>query len=606
MDNPISIDPLLGNRLFDFEAATEWLPIWQQDLATAREEAKVYAGANQEGNYNWGIGQDGTIDPVAAGEIYQAIRLFVEDDVLNLAERHSPAAWLWYLRKLPLFFFDFEDSPASAYVTSDLAETMSALAQTHVLTDPESIKPFRYKMDPQVMLDLLRLCGKIHVLRKTHQRIRTAGKEVKFRYIPGDFPVPFHTESQQRALCSYDQRSARGTLFALLATRTGTPIMAPGTDTDAIVVPIKDFAGSLAITKEAFDNYGESFSPSLRLNRTAEHVQVPTKFTLYEMSLPHLKLFSTEHLDAAAHTEAAELIILLRLARKMIHDNPIYGVDQASQNGYILDEAELVLERLGSSIDELVGFAHQLIPAAQVPANAQDFLDDLEAMTGSSWPWVHGPVIRRGADSLLIDFYSAWKRLEHTLSFKKDVPAPLPKQRGTHFEDQVQRMIDVSPWGNVPKKLRELRKRKHLKRADGTALTDIDAIGVLGDTVLIVECKSWIETADVFLGTHSFASNAALKLEVEVKKCRNVENYLREHPRHHSGSYDFSAFKNIVVVLCTTAPVYAELEMVRSAGRSAGLEFSELLSTQEVMPGLLASTSVSELGEWLYSPHVSS
>jgi hypothetical protein len=45
-------------------------------------------------------------------------------------------------------------------------------------------------------------------------------------------------------------------------------------------------------------------------------------------------------------------------------------------------------------------------------------------------------------------------------------------------------------------------------------------------------------------------------LEEEVRKCRKIEKYLREHRRHYSGSYDFSAFNHLVVVLCTTAPVY--------------------------------------------------
>jgi hypothetical protein len=40
--------------------------------------------------------------------------------------------------------------------------------------------------------------------------------------------------------------------------------------------------------------------------------------------------------------------------------------------------------------------------------------------------------------------------------------------------------------------------------------------------------------------------------------------------------------------------------------RNAGLDVAELLSTQEVLPGLLTAISVSELGEWLYSPYASS
>jgi hypothetical protein len=120
---------------------------------------------------------------------------------------------------------------------------------------------------------------------------------------------------------------------------------------------------------------------------------------------------------------------------------------------------------------------------------------------------------------------------------------------------------------------------------------------VLGKTVLIVDCKSRIQSPDdLFLGTHSVARNGAVWIETEVKKCRETERYLREHPKGPNGSYDFSEFKRLVVA-CTSEPLYVELEMVQSVRP----EVTELLSTQEVTPGLPAAVSIFELAEWLYS-----
>ena len=142
---------------------------------------------------------------------------------------------------------------------------------------------------------------------------------------------------------------------------------------------------------------------------------------------------------------------------------------------------------------------------------------------------------------------------------------------------------------------------KRLKRADGTALTDIDAIGMLGDTLLIVECKSRIQSPDyLFLGTHNVARNGAVWLEAEVvRKCRTIEQYLRQNPTHPKGSYDFSDFERVVVVACTPEPLYIELEMVRKVRP----EVTELLSIREVMPELPAAVSIFELAEWLDSHH---
>ena len=595
-------DALIGNRYYDFGADPGYFEVLQQGLEVARKEATPIPGAD------W-TEPDGTIDPVKAGELFGITREFLETDIFNFVDRYSPAAWLWYLRKLPIFFFDFENSHASAYPTSDLAEISTSRSGNYTgQTEPESLEPLRYRMTGEVTLDLVRLCGKIQVLRRIHKRIRTAGKEVLFRYVPGDLPVPAPTASQQQALRSFDQRRAKQQMFAQ---GTGIPLGELGHHPDAILVAVKDFAGTQVVPNEAYDADAEQFSAGqeeefslvMRPVRTAEGgVEVSSKFALREVSLPLLRLFSAQHLDEAARAESAQLIMLLRLVRNMlIVENPAYRVFQASQRGYILRNAERFLEQLRSSFDELAGVAHRLIPdipAELIPANAEALLADLEALTGSLWAMISGTVIRRVAESLMIDFYSATMRLDQTLSFKA-ITGELANQRAHHFEDMVQRLIDDSPRGKVPKHLRDLRQREHITRADGSALTDIDAIGVLGNTVLIIDCKSRIQSpGDLFLGTHRVARNGAQWLETEVvRSCRRIEQYLRENPVHPTGSYDFSDFENLIVVACTSEPVYVELEMVRN-GRP---EVTELLSTQEVMPGLPAAVSIFELDEWLYS-----
>jgi hypothetical protein len=300
--------------------------------------------------------------------------------------------------------------------------------------------------------------------------------------------------------------------------------------------------------------------------------------------------------------------MLLLLAREMVpEEGSVYGIFEAAQNGYIVEKADRFLERLAGFCDEHVDFVYQLIFGTPLPDNAEVVLDRLEAMTGSLWPPNPGHIIRRVGDTLMIDLYSATRRLNNTLLFDltgktKEQRSRLSEQRGKHFEAQVQRMIDNSPWGDVPERLRALRQRRHLKRHDGNPLSNIDAIGVFGDTALIVECKSKIQTDDVVLGTYRAARSQAKRLEEEIIKCREREQYLRAHPRRsRKGGYDFSEFKNLVVVLCTPAPVYVEFEMVRNAG----LEATKLLSTDEVAPGLSAAVSLFELEKWLWSSSAS-
>ena len=199
----------------------------------------------------------------------------------------------------------------------------------------------------------------------------------------------------------------------------------------------------------------------------------------------------------------------------------------------------------------------------------------------------------------MIDLYAASRRLDDQLAFKK-VKGNAANQRGYHFEDQVQKWIDDTSWGReLPEVLKSLRERKRLKKADGSALTDVDAIGARADTVLIVSCKSMLGSNDLFLGTHSTARNRAEHLERSVQHGISDAEYLRRHPVGPNGSYDFSNYSNIVVVVCTPAPVYVELEMVRAAG----LNVSELACTQEVLSGLPAAVTIVELAEWLDLPN---
>ena len=149
------------------------------------------------------------ISALEAGKFYQVLRERVEEELRTLVSQYSPAAWLWYLRRLPLFFFDFEQSPRSAYTTSDLAEVVSGLYSSRDSSKPVSHEPLLFQLNEQVVEDLIRFCGKTQALRRIHQRLRSAGKEVAFRSVPGELPVPAPTPSQREALINLSSEFPR-------------------------------------------------------------------------------------------------------------------------------------------------------------------------------------------------------------------------------------------------------------------------------------------------------------------------------------------------------------------------------------------------------------
>jgi hypothetical protein len=139
-------------------------------------------------------------------------------------------------------------------------------------------------------------------------------------------------------------------------------------------------------------------------------------------------------------------------------------------------------------------------------------------------------------------------------------------------------VIDETQW--LPKKaLRKVVGREI--RLDGQALTDLDAVCELKDSLLVVSCKSKIYSAQYDAGDFSIVRNHACAAESAALEWNDIVQTLRARPV--GDNYDFQRFHTIFGVVVMPHVIYVNL--------GPALDF--------VQDGLRAVVSIAELRTWL-------
>lgn len=576
---------LAGNRLFDYTKVPGAFEAHMQFLRMVRDKSlHQYSNKNSKAI---------SIPPEVAGELLQEARKRIQNQAQISAGSFSPAAWLWYLRRLPRFFFDPDGRSTFACISSGLAETISAnpIHSSSPRTTPLTLNPLTFETNPEVLHAILSFCGQVLALRTVHRRIRTSSKEVHFLLPHQGLPTPSPTPSQIAAMRDYDERNSSLPMLS----RVGTILWNFELPGGSILMAWKDDEGRLEISDDLAEDSWKLLLSGALISKDHSRKFISTKFNLTEFPIPNLSLFRTPHISNINRAAVARtLMILLVIARMVKEANPAYFLLNISQTGYILEDRSKFIERVAVNMTTLVEVVSEHVPGVELPETAESLVAQLE-QPGVIWPVAHGPIVRVCGDSLIVDIYAASMALDHALTFEPTTGSAA-NFRAKHFEDQVQGAIDGCSWAppqNSP--LRLLRNRKRIKRADGSSLTDIDAIATKSGTLIIVECKSMLIADEPQLGLHKFIKNRAEAIECYVRRALLTSNYLNINPLSPIGSYDFSAFKTIVVVVCTPGRVYVEEEMIASSGPKTG----ELLSTREILPGLRAAVSFLELISWL-------
>lgn len=455
----------------------------------------------------------------------------LEQWIQTRAKKHSQARWLWMLRRTPAFVFEGSLSTTFGY-NKLLAEVLTGSCPQR----PGTMKLVRgqilYDLDSKVLDDLALVCVATRVLSSLHRTYRWAAKGAVVEFSPHALPREHCSSELRESVQIYDRRHE---VQQAPSSRLGT-----GT---AITHPLKlneadDLLGACLIQPQFLE------WPGVLLGDAAENSPEPcsvlTRYLPYSLS-------SRDALALGAEKSPSmlALILLLRAAWLQIYTH-VAKIHPVLTTGYMLFDEGALVKLLDDALDDVaVSFGSGV-------RNAQDILVDLSEMHGQSWPLLAGPILRREGKAFWVDLASATRRF-----LDLDIPVDggaIANVRSEMFELAVQNRIDDSAWNPSPA-LRSLRGKT--LRLNGTSITDIDALGTIEETLILVSCKSIAYRSELDAGTHRFVRNAATTVENAVSDWQSKVALLRSNPK--GDNFDFTAFKTIHGLVCTPDPVWVPL-----------------------------------------------
>ena len=214
--------------------------------------------------------------------------------------------------------------------------------------------------------------------------------------------------------------------------------------------------------------------------------------------------------------EVGALLMLLMLAATFyIHLD--HAAITLAQYGYCIMDTEMFETVADARIAEVRSIVQNLTSSNQLPITGDELLRALERCSGSTWPLLSGSPIRRDGNKICVDLYGATTCLHSLIEFPH-VQGQLANARADHFELAAQKIIDGSPW-RPDENLRQVRGRT--QRYANVNVTDIDAIGVHGKTLLMVSCKSVVYSSAYDTGNYDTVRNTGGLIEKAVKYWRD-------------------------------------------------------------------------------------
>lgn len=552
---PSVIDPAV-ERLENLAASTPWLKLAAR---SAHETAARIYTKNPPPHRE--------LSGLDAANYLEAIIPLTQADIVEQHNSYGPVRWLWYLRRAPDGLFEGEYATTLGYDRS-LAETLSS--QFTASDTSESLTRVAFRMDNSAFRHLVRYVGRVKFLSQLHMLYRRVGKGA---VLDASGPILLANASRnvECAIRIYDTRHDRTHEFV------GVGLGLASIDPNVELL----LEESAASEPTAFLSMGctPGFPAPVTYPDGAGELTVATvqvRHVLKELKLTRIlsPLGDTGGIPSYL-SGIASLIQLLMLVPVLCAHVP-WALSSITQQGYVFVGEErlrrIIDDHLPKIVDELaprtLGFVW--------PADFLQWRASLLAVAASAWPLSIGSVLRRFSDNVMIDTSAASQALLHRLELAR-TPS-IGNLRAREFELQCQDVISGTSWEPLPE-VKALRGRP--LRQNGKVLTDIDAIGAKGRTLLIVSCKSIIYDRDYDRGTFRVIRNIQDTIDNAVIEWEGIVDNLSWQPTGEN--FDLSAFDDIIGVVCTPFAAYSNEERT--------LAF--------VKPNLRVSSSVLELRDWL-------
>lgn len=505
----------------------------------------------------------------AASYLARLIPLAVEETVRT----HSPYGrmrWLWYLRRVPSELMEGEYSTTFGYDRA-LAEAITwAMPESEV----ERTSPWiHFPVNRSVCRHICQFIGRVKFISNLHTMYRRVGKGA-YLDLRGRHIKAINDEETDRAISLYDQRRSEanaifGQAYGLsphefdidqlrAVDKNGNLKLSVVMPCRPIEVPVDHTNAENGMRKPAVVRArhipwtidGKSLLDPLDLGDEWEHIVVRPVSCLLQMSIA-LPLF------------------MMELERALVN---------CLKTGYfIVDEARAkrIMDR---ALPEINTMLSSWFSVQEWPETYTQWRDAAFRFVPQAWPLEPGGFLRPvGQNSILMDAVTMSLALNSGLRLDRS-QSKVANVRAGLFEEQVQLVVDQSLW--IPSEEISRLRGKPLRR-DRRHLTDIDALGAIGDTLLCISCKSVVYDPNYDIGDYRVIQNNKSRIDEAAQDWSTLMENLRAQPK--GDNFDFTSFSKIIGVVCTPFVVYTD----------------NAEAFKEIAPGLRACVSVGELRTWL-------
>ncbi|MEX5298220.1 hypothetical protein RCG67_05520 [Kocuria sp. CPCC 205292] len=492
----------------------------------------------------------------------------------SLLNKYPAAQWLWMLRRVDLQFVSDGDLASTAMEVIRIAENLTGESTQTKFRRRASGSLLSFDITDTMMSDLARvllISGEFKTLYSWQRRV-VKGQSIQV--CDDDIPSLVPNSVIDTALHLLDFRSMDGPLnvwHPMLRRIPTEDEAAKSTKGNTI------FVASRAVP--AGQGKPEA-KKTLELN-----FQKTLNFKL-------MLLYVSPHYDGASlsasigRDEATKVAALVILGSALTRFNLTPGMPKdphaGMARGWIIFNSTLE-EWLAANFDDICSpeiwpnYLQDVVP--QKSSDIMPLVLGLYDFGGISAP---GPLVRRleGGD-IIIDLYALSEELIQRFRFGISSGGETVNGPADRFELDVQNVIDMSIFA-PDSKVRQMRGKSLLDL--GRPITDLDAIAVLGNTLIGIDCKNYPTLREYDAGDFRTVRNAASKVKDACSRWAEKMKYLQSH--RVGQNYDLSSFDNIVGVVVTPSLMYTgepSCEEVVFSDESSGVEIRRYMSATELM-----------------------
>lgn len=488
--------------------------------------------------------------------------------ILEHQSAYGPMRWLWYLRRLPDAIFRGHLSTTAPY-DRGLAEALSWYSTGEdVSRDPQLIA---FKADASAFRHSCRYVAATKMLAHLHSMYRRIGKGAR---VDLTLPTPGWTQSEtvRDAILAYDTRHTREGAFH----QRGLGLSTVQPDAGTLISRAKSGSWDLVIVTYSEPLWMPVQGPDGAGNIT--DLSVVARHGLASISIDAILWpYGKERDLNLPWLQTIEPLVILLMALPLLIGRIPWALSSTLQMGYFFARNAVLESLFDRWFPPLFEYLHARAPSVPWSSSFAEWKTRIGNITPSLWPLQAGGVLRAQGEGTLIDVTAASNALVHRAQVDRTASG-LANERALSFELQVQELVDDSTWSPSPALT---RLRGVTLRRDGRHITDVDAIGSRGNTLLLISCKSAVYDADYDKGEYRVVRNAQSTVDLAVKVWREFIDDLRRDPC--GDNFDFSMLRDMIGVVCTPFVVYS----------------SDADTLAEAVPGLRRCASAGELHEWL-------